>query len=113
MADQRKPNQVREPILQEIFLNAFGSSGKSGTILLAQKWGSSRAGHFTTQRHNQAMTASFLTGWTQRAKQTKQMSCSGLVMMQLAQCEWVFPARAKDGLFEVAGFFPYRTEVLV
>ncbi len=41
------------------------------------------------------------------------MSCNGLVVMQLAQREWVFPARAKDGLFEVAGFFPYRTEVLV
>ena len=41
------------------------------------------------------------------------MSCNGLVVMQLAKREWVFPARAKDGLFEVAGFFPYRAEVLV
>jgi hypothetical protein len=39
MAGQRKPNQIRKPALQEIFQQAFGSSGKSGTILLAQKWG--------------------------------------------------------------------------
>ena len=68
MARQRKPNQIREPVLQEIFEQAFGSRAESATLVSAQKWSSLQGGHLTTQPHTSAETASFLMGWKQRAK---------------------------------------------